>query len=91
MSVHREFRPTESRSLLLCRGRITPENIDANQLVLVDIASGVQRVLTANRPEVSRPRWSPSGTELAFLAKNRASGDRQIQVFVLPMGVESRG
>ncbi|MAV35195.1 MAG: hypothetical protein CMJ59_07020 [Planctomycetaceae bacterium] len=62
------------------------ENIDANQLVLVDIASGVQRVLTANRPEVSRPRWSPSGTELAFLAKNRASGDRQIQVFVLPMG-----
>jgi dipeptidyl aminopeptidase/acylaminoacyl peptidase len=67
------------------------ENVYVNQLVLVDIASGVQRVLTANRPDVSRPRWSPNGAQLAFLAKNLAGDDQQTQVFVLPMqGGESR-
>jgi len=67
------------------------ENIYASQLVLVEIGSGTQRVLTGNRSEVSRPRWSPSGTELAFLAKDRANGDPQTQVFVLPIdGGEAR-
>ena len=66
-------------------------NLYVQQLVLVDIASGTQRVITANRPEVSRPRWSPNGTELAFLAKHRATDPPLTQVFVLPMnGGESR-
>jgi len=36
-------------------------------LVLVDVSSGQQRVLTYDRKGVSAPRWSPSGESIAFL------------------------
>jgi len=36
-------------------------------LVMVDVASGVQRTLTYDRRGVSSPRWSPSGDRVAFL------------------------
>src|SRR5438105_15907915 len=44
-------------------------------LVLIDVASQKQRVLTHDRRGVSFPRWSPSGDRLAFLAS--ASGKPQ--------------
>src|SRR5262249_15841097 len=40
------------------------ENRWENELTLVDIATGAQRVLTTGRPEVSQPRWSPNGDRL---------------------------
>ena len=45
------------------------------ELVLVDISTGARRVLTYDRPNVGRPRWSPSGDRLAFLSigKNEKS------------------
>jgi dipeptidyl aminopeptidase/acylaminoacyl peptidase len=49
------------------------------ELVLVDVASRAQKVLT--RRQASQPRWSPSGSSLAFLAPV----DGKPQVFVLPM------
>jgi dipeptidyl aminopeptidase/acylaminoacyl peptidase len=62
-----------------------------SRLVLVDIASGEARDLTFERPEVSRPRWSPSGERLAFLAQNDTAEDPQQQVFLLPIsGGEAR-
>jgi dipeptidyl aminopeptidase/acylaminoacyl peptidase len=62
-----------------------------SRLVLVDIASGEARDLTFERPEVSRPRWSPSGERLAFLAQDDTAEDPQQQVFVLPIsGGEAR-
>ncbi|MGA2592843.1 MAG: hypothetical protein ABSH32_23265, partial [Bryobacteraceae bacterium] len=39
-----------------------------NELVLIDAATGAERVLTLNRKEVGSPRWSPSGDRLAFEA-----------------------
>ena len=56
------------------------------RLVLVDVASGEARDLTHERPSVSRPRWSPSGEQLAFLAKSDPGEDAQTQVFALPIG-----
>jgi dipeptidyl aminopeptidase/acylaminoacyl peptidase len=41
-----------------------------SKLVLVDVATGAQRVLTFDRKDVGSPRWSPSGDRLAFLADN---------------------
>jgi dipeptidyl aminopeptidase/acylaminoacyl peptidase len=40
-----------------------------SSLVLIDIATGTQRLLTQERKGVSSPRWSPSGDRVAFLAQ----------------------
>jgi dipeptidyl aminopeptidase/acylaminoacyl peptidase len=70
-------------------------------LVLVDTASGAQRVLTRSRLDLGQPRWSPAGDRLAFLsrgtpgkpAKKEAAGaapaavdeEGRRQIFILPM------
>ena len=61
------------------------------ELVLVDIASGAQHVLTYDRKGVGSPRWSPNGDRLAFVAVDGTGKDAKSQVFVLPMtGGEAR-
>jgi dipeptidyl aminopeptidase/acylaminoacyl peptidase len=54
-------------------------------LFLVDIATGARRVLTYDRKDVAAPRWSPDGTQLAFLASVGAAGHEKAQVFILSM------
>jgi dipeptidyl aminopeptidase/acylaminoacyl peptidase len=44
------------------------ENRSDRELVLVNVATGAQRVLTFGRKGVGSPRWSPSGDRLAFAA-----------------------
>ncbi|MGC2229047.1 MAG: hypothetical protein WA578_18905, partial [Candidatus Sulfotelmatobacter sp.] len=70
------------------------ENRSDHELVLVDVATGAQRVLTFDRKGVASPRWSPSGDRLAFVAvvpytpdKKDGSTKREdsFQVFVMPM------
>jgi dipeptidyl aminopeptidase/acylaminoacyl peptidase len=70
------------------------EDRSDNELVLVDAATGVQRVLTFDRKDVESPRWSPSGDRLAFLAVVPYAKDKKddstkkedsAQVFVMPM------
>lgn len=55
------------------------------ELVLVDVSSRKQRVLTRDRQGVSQPRWSPSGDRLAFLAMHGADKKAKPQIFVMPM------
>ena len=57
------------------------ENRYDSELVMVDVASRQQRVLTHDRHSVSSPRWSPSGDRLAFLSP--VSG--KLQILVMPM------
>ncbi|MDQ6699528.1 MAG: S9 family peptidase [Acidobacteriota bacterium] len=57
------------------------ENRFDAELVLVEIATQQQRVLTHDRRSVSFPRWSPSGDRLAFLS----SVAGKPQIFVMPM------
>src|ERR1041385_229494 len=67
------------------------ENRWENELTLIDIASGAQRALTSGRPEVSQPRWSPSGDRLAFISNAPTGKENKPQLFVLAMnGGEAR-
>jgi dipeptidyl aminopeptidase/acylaminoacyl peptidase len=52
------------------------------ELVLVDIATREQRVLTHGRRVGGYPRWSPTGDRLAYIAED---ADKKAQIFVLPM------
>ena len=69
------------------------QNRSEHELVLIDVASGAQRVLTYRRKGVDSPRWSPNGDRLAFLAvvpyaPNPDEGtkrDAASQVFIMPM------
>jgi dipeptidyl aminopeptidase/acylaminoacyl peptidase len=56
-----------------------------NELVLIDVATEVQRVLTHERRGVSQPRWSPVGGWLAFLATVGSGKEAKPQLFVMPM------
>jgi dipeptidyl aminopeptidase/acylaminoacyl peptidase len=56
---------------VVARPNITDARYDRS-LVLVDVATGKQRVLTYDRRGVSTPRWSPSGDRIAFLDPARA-------------------
>ena len=70
------------------------EDRSDNELLLVDVTTGAQRVLTFDRKGVGSPRWSPSGDGLAFVAVVPYAKDRKDetakkedspQVFVMPM------
>ena len=64
-----------------------------SRLVLVDIATGSQRVLTNIRKGLSSPQFSPAGDRLAFLAETGGDAKKDAkeekksapQIFVLPM------
>lgn len=56
-----------------------------SELVLIDIATSKQRVLTQDRQTVSQPRWSPNGEQLAFLTKSGQGKDANTQLFLLSM------
>lgn len=74
-----------SVAIIVSRSNIEENRSDA-ELVEVDIATKAARVLSARRG-IGSPSWSPSGTELAFLA----SADGRAQIFVLPLsGGEAR-
>lgn len=55
------------------------------ELVLVDVATSGQHILTRDRQGVEQPRWSPSGDRLAFLAKPGSGKEEKAQLFVMPM------
>jgi dipeptidyl aminopeptidase/acylaminoacyl peptidase len=53
------------------------------EIDLVDAASGTRRALTWKRTDISSPRWSADGTQLAFIANDEDS--KQAQLFVMSM------
>jgi dipeptidyl aminopeptidase/acylaminoacyl peptidase len=59
------------------------ENRRDTELVLVDVRSGVARTITRERIDVSDPRWSPDGLQLAYLASPER--DKPQQIYLLPM------
>ena len=70
------------------------EDRNDTELVLVDVATGAQRVLTFGRKQAGFPRWSPTGDRLAFLAvvpytrekkDDTTKREDSPQIFIMPM------
>lgn len=83
----------DGRSILCVVSRPNAkDNRHDAELVLVEVASGAQRVLTVpDRRGVASPRWAADGRTLAFLANGGTEAGAKRQVFVLPMaGGEAR-
>ena len=57
------------------------DKIDS-ELVLVDIATSTEHVLTHDRVVGGYPRWSPSGDRIAYIAQD---SDHKPQIFILPL------
>ncbi|MBN2639607.1 MAG: S9 family peptidase [Bacteroidales bacterium] len=53
------------------------------EIVLIDVANRKSRVLTHDRKGLSQLKWSPDGSQLAFLAEDPKT--KSSQVFVMPM------
>ena len=70
----------KSIALVVSRTNFEENRYDP-ELVLIDVATHAQRVLTRDRRGVSQARWSPDSARLAFLA----TVDAKPQIFVLPM------
>src|SRR5258708_4143283 len=70
---------------------VSRANYDDNRhdadLVMVDVATGAQRVLTRDRRGVSQPRFSAKGDRIAFLASVPTGATQQprSQIFVMPL------
>jgi dipeptidyl aminopeptidase/acylaminoacyl peptidase len=69
------------------------EDRNDRDLDLIDVATKARRTLTYHRKGLASPRWSPDGTQLAFIADapaeggegDKAASDAKPQVFVMPM------
>ena len=55
-----------------------------SDLLLVDIATSRQRVITHHLQDVATPRWSPTGDRIAFIARE-AGHPGMLQIFVLSL------
>ena len=82
----------DGKSIVFVVSRVDVEQDRSDrQLVLMEIPTGMQHVLTYERKGVGSPRWSPSGDRLAFVAVDGAGKDAKPQVFILLMaGGEAR-
>jgi dipeptidyl aminopeptidase/acylaminoacyl peptidase len=70
----------KSIAVVVSRANFEENRFDP-ELILIDVATRAQRILTHDRRDVSHARWSPDGRSLAFLA--RVEG--KAQIFVLPV------
>jgi dipeptidyl aminopeptidase/acylaminoacyl peptidase len=61
------------------------ENRYDSDIDLFDVASGAIHPLTFERRGIAQPRWSPDGTQIAFLANASADKDAKRQIWVLPI------
>jgi dipeptidyl aminopeptidase/acylaminoacyl peptidase len=78
------FSPDSKTILCLVSRYDFDANLTDTQLLLIDVATGAQRALTQAKPGIDAPRWSPDGSQIAFLADAGSGEDAEAQIFVMP-------
>ncbi len=68
-------------ALVVSRTNFDEDRYDP-ELVLIDVATRSQRAMTHDRRGLTQPRWSPNGSQLAFLA----TADGKPQIFLMALG-----
>lgn len=73
----------DDRTIAIVVGHVNVEKDRTDrEIVLVDVATGAQRVLVAG-PETGDPRWSPDGTRLAYVAPAGTGSNEHDQVYLI--------
>ncbi len=70
----------KSITVVVSHANYDEDRYDA-ELVMIDVATHAQRVLTHDRRGLGQARWSPDGSRLAFLA----AVEGKSQIFIMPM------
>src|SRR4051812_49029871 len=73
----------KSIAVVMTRANVKENRYDGD-LLIIDTATGEQHQLTYDRRGVVTPRWSPDGSQLAFLANASADRDAKRQIWILP-------
>ena len=80
----------KSIAVVVTRANVKENRYDGD-LFMIDVATGEQRQLSYDRRGVAAPRWSPDGSQLAFLANASSERDAKRQIWILPArGGEAR-
>ncbi len=68
-------------AFVVTRANLKEDRYDSD-IDLLDVASGAIHPLTFERRGIAQPRWSPDGTQVAFLANASAEKDAKRQIWV---------
>src|SRR6266851_160497 len=74
----------KSIACVFSRANVKDDRYDT-ELTLVDVTSGAQRPLTFERRGIASPRWSPDGSQIAFLANATNERDAKRQIWTVSM------
>lgn len=74
----------KSIACVVARANVKDNRWDSD-LTLIDIDSGAQRPLTFERRGIASPRWSPDGSQIAFLANASNDRDAKRQLWLVSM------
>jgi dipeptidyl aminopeptidase/acylaminoacyl peptidase len=80
-----QISPDGRRAIVLVSHTVWNEDKRNSEIVLIDLETRAQRVLTYDRKGLSQPTFSPDGKSIAFLADAGTGGDAKPQVYVMPL------
>jgi dipeptidyl aminopeptidase/acylaminoacyl peptidase len=77
--------PDSKRAVVVVSHVAWDDDRYVSELVMIDLATRAQRILTYQRRGLSDPAFSPDGSRLAFIADDGTGDDARPQVFVMPL------
>jgi dipeptidyl aminopeptidase/acylaminoacyl peptidase len=80
-----QISPDGKRAIVLVSRIVWDDDKRNTEMVMIDLATHAQRVLTHDRTGLSDPSWAPDGASIAFVADAGSGDDAKSQVFVMPL------
>src|SRR5580765_5672979 len=79
-----QFAPDgKSVAVVVSRPNLDEDRYDP-ELIVVDVATKASRTVVTGLTGLNFERWSPDGTQFAFLANAGPAGAQKLQVYVVP-------